>query len=141
MSDIHGTPITITIDGKEFTLSPLGPADYAAAQQHVRDVAWGNLLGNMTNVPEARVSADVVSKTMAEILMRDVPLGSLFTEYDSLIYLLWRSMSKRAPTLNLKAMTAMVNGGVDIALLSRLVGKISGLGVPDADTGGADPLG
>jgi len=111
---------TVSIGGIEVELSPLGPNDFARAEEHVKDRQREQFLQKTRDKP---LAPEIISGTLAQIETTPVTLSDVLKSYDGQLYLVWLSSRKAMPFEHFKARLDTI----ELSRLTNIVSRISDL--------------
>jgi hypothetical protein len=128
--DISDNGVTLTIDGREFTLKPLSMGDICKAQAHVRNDRLQRFLSQTRVVP---LPDDVRAKAIAEITCQTITFVEMVTSYDGQLRLLFEAMHRADSSIT---WDYVQNAMPPIAarILDQLMYVLGGLSAPDGET-------
>lgn len=108
------------------TLSELELEDYALAAEYLTSCRSRAFLDRIRSVP---LPDDVISKTLADIETRTVPITDVLSCTRGSVFLIWRAAVKNDPTLALKKMFSLFPSHE--RTMDSIVRAIMGLGQGD----------
>ena len=135
LSQAVGSPVTVTLRGKEITLHPLTVNDLAAFEGFLRSQRLQDALSAIEATKEADSPALERIRLIAE--MSRVPLDNLtiqenMTSVSGMQFLLWRSMLRGNPRMTLDQVGAMVDLD-NLDTVMQVLNSLSGEEVPEGE--------
>lgn len=119
-SESFPQPATVSIGGIDVELSPLGPNDFARAEEHVKDRQREQFLHKTRNTP---LAPEILAGTLAQIETTPVTLADVLKSYDGQLYMVWLSSRNAMPFELFKTKLDTI----ELARLSNIVARISQL--------------
>ena len=126
-------PISVTVGGKSFTLSPLTPNDFARTEQYITE---SRLDVYLNKARFTNLSDEVRAKAMADIICAPVDLSVILRSPDAQLYAVWLAI-KEINKPNFNTFKAELDGK-DFRTLVDAVMTITGMIGGESDE---DPLG
>lgn len=124
---------TVKVHGREYTVSPLTPGDFARAEQHIRDTRRNSFLSGARHV---NLTEEVRAKALAEIECKPVSFSDdVLGSIDGQLFIVWLAMkAETRPTFD------MFKIGLSSEVVERLATVVLQVtGLLNEEVGG-DPL-
>lgn len=122
-----GTPITITLKGKELVLSPLSVNDLASLESKIRSDRVQEFLENakMLEIPKIELLTALQELTKGGIDQDEI--SSYMSSLTGVRYLLWRAINKNQPDMSIED----VGNLLDLNNFDKIGAILQGLGMSD----------
>ena len=95
-----GEPLTIELNDKIYTISPLTIGDYIALRSRIRGQRLSNFLANCSGIPSDEKVKIITSLSSQTITEED--LLEEATTTDGTMFMLWRMLIKKHPEMTLE---------------------------------------
>lgn len=134
LADVAGSGLTITVNGKPWTVSPLTIGDFAKAESFIRSRRLDECLERTRFQNGVILPDEVRAKMLAEVATRTVTTADVLASSEGRLYITWLSIAKKtasAPTFDAFC------GMADQALCNQLESLLRHVG--GQESGGSDP--
>lgn len=121
LSEVGSEPMTLTIEGTEYTLRPLELGDYAATQQYIRANKLNALLAVLANKSE-----ELQAKALAELASKPMTMIDLWKETDGETFMLHRALFKHAPKMTVSYVLNKLPA-IDRRIMNKILMYVCGI--------------